>query len=250
MSAGKVTLIALIAVFGMILSAGILSKFFVRIGHEQTISVKGFAEADASADIGKVTCTVRSRGNTMKESYEILQAGRDRILKSVREQGFSDAEVLVGTIDTSRVARRDAQGNTMNEVEFVDSSLSITVTSSNVPAVSAAASTISELVRENIDVSVWAPEFYVTGLQDLKMDLLRKATADGRRRAETLVAGSGGRVGSLVSAEQGVFQITTRNSTETSGYGMYDTSTVDKTVKAVVTMVYAIEQEKQAPPAK
>ena len=49
-------------------------------------------------------------------------------------------------------------------------------------------------------------------------------------------------MGALISASQGVFQITARHSTEVSSWGVYDTSTIEKTVKAVVTLEYAIER--------
>ena len=74
-----------------------------------------------------------------------------------------------------------------------------------------------------------------------KLTMLAEATEDGYRRAKTLAQNSGGEVGPLRSARQGVFQITEPYSTETSGYGMYDTSTIDKTVKAVVTLEYSIQ---------
>jgi hypothetical protein len=56
-----------------------------------------------------------------------------------------------------------------------------------------------------------------------------------------LAENSGSRVGRLRSASQGVFQITPRFSTEIEDYGMSDTTTVDKTAKAVVTMEFSIE---------
>ena len=61
------------------------------------------------------------------------------------------------------------------------------------------------------------------------------------RRALALAKGSKGRIGALISAQQGVFQITERHSTDTSGSGEYDTSSIDKSAKAVVTLEYAIE---------
>ncbi len=70
------------------------------------------------------------------------------------------------------------------------------------------------------------------------------ATEDGYRRALALAEGSKGKVGALISAQQGVFQITEQHSTDTSGYGEYDTSTIEKTAKAVVTLEYAIESGK------
>ena len=44
----------------------------------------------------------------------------------------------------------------------------------------------------------------------------------------------------LVSARQGIFQVTAENSTDLSDYGVYDTSTIDKVVKIVVTLSYTI----------
>ena len=58
-----------------------------------------------------------------------------------------------------------------------------------------------------------------------------------------LAKNSGGRVGALLSAEQGVIQITERNSTDTSGDGVYDTKSIAKTAKVVVTLEYAVDAE-------
>jgi hypothetical protein len=60
-------------------------------------------------------------------------------------------------------------------------------------------------------------------------------------RAEELAKNSGSEVGTLKYASQGVFQITPVNSTDVSDYGIYDTSTVDKSIKAVVTIEYSIK---------
>ena len=69
------------------------------------------------------------------------------------------------------------------------------------------------------------------------------ATKDSLLRAQQFAANSGVMVGPLRSASQGVFQITSPNSTETADYGSYDTSTVEKLVKAVVTVEYAVTRK-------
>jgi hypothetical protein len=66
------------------------------------------------------------------------------------------------------------------------------------------------------------------------------ATADGYKRAQQMARNSGAKVGTLRAARQGVFQTTEPDSTETSGYGVYDTSTIRKSVKAVMPLEYAI----------
>ena len=60
--------------------------------------------------------------------------------------------------------------------------------------------------------------------------------------AEQLAVNSGGKVGALRAAAQGVFQITPLYSTDVDDWGRYDTTTIDKAVKAVVTIHYSIGQ--------
>ena len=54
------------------------------------------------------------------------------------------------------------------------------------------------------------------------------------------MAAAGGHLGRLQSVSAGVFQITAPNSTDTSGEGVYDTSTIDKDVTAVVNLTFAM----------
>ena len=53
-----------------------------------------------------------------------------------------------------------------------------------------------------------------------------------------LAKSAGNRVVGVISASQGIFQITQPNSTQTSSWGMYDTSSIEKKVRAVVTMEF------------
>jgi len=69
-----------------------------------------------------------------------------------------------------------------------------------------------------------------------------QATQNAYNRAGILAKNSKGSVGALSSASQGVFQITPVNSTDVSDEGQYDTSTIDKVVKAVVTLEFHVEK--------
>ena len=57
------------------------------------------------------------------------------------------------------------------------------------------------------------PEFFVSHLDKVKIDLMKRATENGRDRAEVMAKSAGEKLGSLVSARQGVIQITKPNST-------------------------------------
>ena len=99
----------------------------------------------------------------------------------------------------------------------------------------------TQLIREGIAFRSYAPSYYFTKLEDLKLDLLEGAAENAKLRAERLAKSSGNRVANIISASQGIFQITQRNSTETASWGIYDTSTIEKKVRAVVTMRYRTE---------
>jgi len=99
----------------------------------------------------------------------------------------------------------------------------------------------TQLIRQGIRFRSHAPSFYYTQLEGLKLDLLEQAAGNARLRAERLAKSSGNRVANIISASQGIFQITQPNSTETASWGMYDTSTIEKKVRAVVTIRYRTE---------
>jgi hypothetical protein len=88
------------------------------------------------------------------------------------------------------------------------------------------------------------PQYFYNNLNEVKVRLIGAATKDSLLRAEQFAANSGVTVGPLRSASQGVFQITAPNSTETADYGSYDTSTVEKLVKAVVTVEYSVARKR------
>lgn len=236
----KVSIAAVIMALGMIFSSMVLSKFFVRIKHEQAIKVKGYSERDVTSDIGKFSCNVSARGFNLNEAYRKLHENKNAVLEYLKQKGFTEPEEAVGTIDISKVNKRDNKGNLMNQIEFYDVSQSIWVASNKVALIKEAATGVTELIQKGIEVSSSSPEFYVSDLKETKIQLLADATKDAHRRAVTLAQNSGGRVGDLISADQGVFQITRKNSTDTSSWGVYDTTTIDKTAKIVVTLEYAI----------
>jgi hypothetical protein len=112
--------------------------------------------------------------------------------------------------------------------------------SHRVAEVAALALRTESLLKEGVNWAAEAPQFYLGSLDSIKLDLLGKAAADARARAEIL-AGGEKRLGALVEARQGILQVTPPHSVEVNDYGMYSTETIEKTVKAVVTVTFALE---------
>jgi hypothetical protein len=71
--------------------------------------------------------------------------------------------------------------------------------------------------------------------------MLADATKDARARAEQIAAQGGRSIYNLHDAEMGVFQITALHDNDTSSGGESDTSSLNKTITAVVTATFLLK---------
>ena len=258
---------AAIMAAGMVLSSLLISHFFVRVKHEKEISVKGYAEATVVSDIGQVRVTLRAQAERRDSAYRLLRQVAEAVEGRARKSAPPDLQVKLDNPDFEAVYRRHARpsaasemaipasenadfngagvrdegGKATDEVDRYVGRQDLALVSSDVRWIERTSAELNELIGEGYDITVHSPSFLVSDLGPVKAKLLEEATADGYGRAQVLARNSGARVGALCAARQGIFQITEPNSTSTSSYGEYDTSTVTKCVKAVVSLEYAVE---------
>ncbi len=237
----RYSLAATVLALGMVVSSLFLSKFFVRVKHEKAITVKGFADARVASDIGKLTVRVKVAEPQREEAYRALTQEMEEVKARIKTDAPDDLLVETPNPDFSANYKLDEDGDRTNEILSYTGSQRVTVTSGDVQWIKATSQSLNALIGEGYDLQIYSPTFLVSDLTQTKQDLLERATADGFRRAELMARNSGAAVGALRAARQGVFQITVPNSTETSSYGMYDTSTIEKSIKAVVTLEYSVE---------
>lgn len=114
------------------------------------------------------------------------------------------------------------------------------VMTDRIAVVERTATRLGLLLERGIDVSAEPLAYISTNLGNSKLDALAAATAEARHRAEILVKGLGGKLGPMRSSSQGVYQITPRDSTSVSDYGINDTSSRLKDVTAVVSATFAV----------
>src|SRR3712207_3337645 len=79
----------------------------------------------------------------------------------------------------------------------------LTVRSGNVALVERVYQNISELYNEGLNFSSDAPLYYYTKLNDLKMEMLNKASQNAYERAQTIANGSHSDIGAVVSSSMG-----------------------------------------------
>jgi hypothetical protein len=137
--------------------------------------------------------------------------------------------------------RINNSGYSTNEVLDYSLFQDISLESNDLQMVTDVAKNISALIEKGINISSYSPQYLYTKIEDLKIEMLAAAASNAKDRAENLAMSTGSKVGPLTYASQGVFQITAPHSYEVSDYGRFDTQTIEKAIKAVVTMEFAIE---------
>jgi len=227
---------------GLVLSAAIFSCARLEAGRQdQTLEVKGFAERPITSDFAIWRGRVTGRATALAAAHSRLVRDREALEAVLRDEGFSEEAITVQPAEQQALYELNEHGQMTNRIEGYALHQEVMVASADVDRVVSAAGRASDLGRDGIEITSSRPEFIYRGLGELKIAMLAEATADARARAETLAEAGGGSLGSLVHARQGVFQITPAHSTDVSDYGRNDTTTRDKSIKAVVTVRYALD---------
>jgi hypothetical protein len=232
---------AIIIAGAVVVSSGMLSKFFIKIRKEKNLAVKGYAEQVVSSDIAKFYIYVRARGANLEEMYNALQLSKDKIVAKLLHMGFKEEEINLGGINHENVYKKNDKGAETDEFLHIAGNRMIEVITKQVELVSGKYRSLDVLLSDGVDMTTGAPEYFIFNLDRYKLVLLRKATTNGLERAKVLAENSGGNIGRLLEAKQGIIQITSPYSTETSYGGVYDTESLEKSIKVVVTLEYLLE---------
>jgi len=237
-------LLGLALAVGIVIAAGVVSRSLERIKLAgDKITVKGYAEESVISDAGTWRATVTVRASDLQSGYRALEADTAKVKALLESVAGASAAVSVSPVATRPQYEIGPGGVQTGRLAGHELDRSFELSSSDVALIARVASQASTLISEGVNVNSWPPQYFYKDLNSVKVRLIGAATRDAQQRAEQFAAGSGVTVGPLRAASQGVFQITRPNSTETADYGSYDTATVEKVVKAVVTVEYSVARE-------
>jgi hypothetical protein len=227
----------------LVLSSTIFGLFYYFRTYSQTdtINVNGVAYQDVDADQATWEITIRHKAMKRVASLEELKEKETLLIEFLKENGIEDSEISKGTYDTWPIYKKDEYGNSTDEVKEYGSDIYYKIDTDDVYKISTLGSDLNEfVVRNNIYLSRNERDYIYTGLEDLKIELLRDAIDNARSRAESMGEITGNKVQKLEDASQGVFQINPRDDYSVSGGGNFDTSSIEKTVRATVSVEFRV----------
>jgi uncharacterized protein len=211
----------------------------------ETISVTGLAEKDFISDQIVWTGNYSRKMIDLKSAYSLLKEDEGKIRMYLKEKGIAENEMVFSavSIDKEFNTKFDEDGKqTGSEFTGYNLKQDVTVDSKNIEKVEKISREVTELIQSGIEFNSSSPAYYYTKLSELKLDLLAKASADAKQRAETIAKNSGSSLGKIKKATMGVFQITGKNSNEDYSYGgVFNTSSKNKTASITTKIDYAVE---------
>jgi hypothetical protein len=211
----------------------------------ETIVVTGLAEKDFNSDLIVWSGSYSRKSLDLKSAYASLKADESAIRNYLAGKGVAANEMVFSAVEINREFsyRQDENGRSLGQ-EFSGYNLrqTVKVESNNVDKLEQIARQVTELIESGIEFNSSAPAYYNTKLTEVKMELLAKASADGKTRAETIAKNAGSGLGRLKKATMGVFQITGRNSNEDYSYGgVFNTSNRNKTGSITIRMEFSVD---------
>lgn len=212
--------------------AGPLGDF---VRSQKKLLVRGFAERRITSDFTVWHVSLAARAKSAKEAFARLQADEARLRAGLVKEGVAAELLEVTSTSVTPVFKTDERGMTTAEISGYTIARNFRVATADIGLVPKFASATESLLRDGLEMNPAQPEFYCQKLKDLRAELLGEAVRDAQKRAEVIAKQAGRRVGGLRSAQQGVFQITPIYSTEISAGGELDTTSLEKSIKAVVS---------------
>lgn len=230
----------------VIISVIVLSFAITYYGRSRdVISVTGLGETVFTSDMIVWQGSIRVEQSDRQSGYELIAKQQKQVAKYLRDNGVSDDEVTFSFVNNNKeYAPVYSSNGNYSGSRFVGYSFNqqFVITSNDVDKIERISREISSLISQNIDIESYMPEYYYTKLDDLKLDLIEKASKDAHQRAKKIVKNAGAKLGKASNARLGVFQITSATGDEEYSYGgTFNTQSKEKKARITVRMEYKLK---------
>ncbi len=236
----------LISGIALVLSALLLGKAYTyKYRQQETIVVTGLGETEFTSDLIVWTGTITTESTNVESGYRALETSKEKVEEFLKERGIASESVIFQFVNVEKIyeavytEKGIWAGDRLRGYQLKQR---FTIESHHVETVEAVSREISSLIAQGVSIEAWAPEYYYTKLDDVKLNLIESASQDARNRAEKIARNAGKRrIGKLISSRLGVFQITGANTNEEfSAGGSFNTSNRHKKARVTIRAEYRI----------
>ena len=198
------------------------------------ITVTGTASENATADNAVWTLNLNESQKTLASSVSTIDSSASALKKYLITGGITEDQIELGPINSNAIMEY-VNGNQTGRILSYQAYRSVTVRTKDVQLVAKLSNNIGTLLATGVNVGNYGPAYYLSTLDKMRAKLLASAMKDAKERATAITEAVGGKVGALVSVSGGPTQVTTKNSLDRAAGGIYDVSTIEKTVNVTLS---------------
>jgi len=233
---------AIIFAAGVVLAGWFIGNGFVR-GRtaDRYVSVKGVSERDATANMALWPLRFTSTDDNLARAQQKFDESKQAVVAFLGKHSIDASQVELQGFEVTDVLANPYRGEGTVTSRYISGG-TLMVRVQDPTLVQKASQDLGSLVQSGVVFSSQGgygggPTYLFTKLNDLKPEMIAEATASAREAAEQFAKDSGSDLGPIRTASQGVFQILPRDRAP----GVMEESQLDKTVRVVTTVEYALE---------
>ena len=198
------------------------------------ITVTGTASENATADNTVWTLNLNESQKTLASSVSTIDSSASALKKYLIIGGITEDQIELGPINSNAIMEY-INGNQTGRILSYQAYRTVTVRTKDVQLVAKLSNNIGSLLATGVNVGNYGPAYYLSTLDKMRAKLLASAMKDAKERAQAITEAVGGEVGALISVSGGPTQVTTKNSLDRAAGGIYDVSTIEKTVNVTLS---------------
>ncbi len=203
---------------------------------DRYVTVKGLAVKEVDANLAIWPISFSEASNDLNALQATLESNTTAIKQFLKERGFDDTEVSVGTQSITDFQASQYYGNAEQRRYRYLGKGKLTVRTAKVDELVKTLGNLSTLIGQGIilgDENYYESrvQYLYTNLNQIKPEMIEKATINARQAATKFAQDSGSKVGKIRQANQGLFSISERD---------YN-SPHKKKIRVVTTIEYYLE---------
>ena len=212
------------------------------------VTVRGLNEQNVKSDLVVWQLRFKTTGDDLGATQAELDKQKQSVVDFLTKAGFHIAEIQLQGI---RVVDKQANeyGSDAYTTKRYVLSTAITLRSDKVDLASQTQQKMSDLIKAGVALSDDGycgniPNYLFTKLNDIKIDMLAKATKNARDAATQFATDANAKVGSIRTASQGYFSISAQDSIQegsSGGSNCGDADSIMKKIRVVSTIDYFLE---------
>jgi len=204
-----------------------------------SITVTGSAKTSAVADNAVWTLNISEMSQQVSVAVGKVGTSVDALSKYLIKGGLSSDAIEIGGV-TTYANNEYVNGNSTGRIISYQANQNVTVRSKDVQLIKKLSNGMGSLLQTGVNINNYGPQFYVSNLDKLRPQLLAEATVDAKERGLSITKAVDSELGPVLAVTSGPVQVTQPDSVDASAGGMYDTSSIEKSVSVTVSVSFKV----------